>query len=240
MPLSRKLPALLALSASVGVLLSSILALAFKMVSYTSYTQETNGSPTGAGTRSSPIKGSGGWINFYPEHLVPVTRAPLVVAASFGLVMGLAATCLIAWSLIKKRVLPIAVTHQIALLAVLAVNVLVATVTMIYMLVQHSRSAHFDPEYEMTTAYYDHGLFTLETWACESSQYVDAFRDSENHSLVQQCTTERASRGLAVALFFFCLALLGLLAWDLNRTQVVVAKKQRRTKNSWEDDEWGY
>lgn len=115
-------------------------------------------------------------------------------------------------------------THQIALLAVLAAEALVATITMIYMLVQHSRSAHFDPEYEMTTAYYDRGLFTLEAWACESPQHVDAFRDSEHHSLPQQCTTERASRSLAVVLCLFCLALLGLLAWDLNRTQVVVKR----------------
>ncbi|EFQ28370.1 uncharacterized protein GLRG_03514 [Colletotrichum graminicola M1.001] len=190
MPLSRKLSAILGLSASVGVLLSSILALGFKMASYTSYKKETDGSPSGDGTKSSPIKGFSGWINVYPEHLVPVTRAPLVVAASIGLVIGLAATCLIAWSLVKKRAVPIAFTHQIA---VLAANALVATITMIYMLARHSRSAHFDPEYEMTTASYDHGLFTLEAWACESPQ-----------------------------------------------TQVVVAKKQRRAKNSWEDDGWEY
>ncbi|WDK20737.1 hypothetical protein CGRA01v4_12024 [Colletotrichum graminicola] len=240
MPLSRKLSAILGLSASVGVLLSSILALGFKMASYTSYKKETDGSPSGDGTKSSPIKGFSGWINVYPEHLVPVTRAPLVVAASIGLVIGLAATCLIAWSLVKKRAVPVRHTLSLRLIAVLAANALVATITMIYMLARHSRSAHFDPEYEMTTASYDHGLFTLEAWACESPQYVDAFRDSEHHSLVRQCTTERASRGLAVVLCFFCLALVGLLAWDFNRTQVVVAKKQRRAKNSWEDDGWEY
>ncbi|WQF77156.1 hypothetical protein CDEST_02170 [Colletotrichum destructivum] len=240
MPLPRKLPAILALSASVSVLLSSILAIAFKMDSYTSYKKETDSSPNGVGTKSSPMRGSGGWIYVYPEHLVPVTHAPLVLAASFGLLVGLAATCLIGWSMVKKRVLLVTFTYQIALLAVLTANALVATITMIYMLVQHSHSAHFNPDYEMTTAYYDYGLFTLEAWACESPRYVDAFRDSEYLSLVQQCTTERASRGLAIVLCFFCLALLGLLGWDLNRTQFVLAKKQRRTRNSWEDDGWGH
>ncbi|TDZ16077.1 hypothetical protein Cob_v010945 [Colletotrichum orbiculare MAFF 240422] len=203
---------MLALSASVCVLLSSILAVAFKMVSYTTYREETGGSPTGVGTKSSPIKGSDGWIYAYPEHLVPVARAPLVVAASFGMVIGVAATCLISRSLIRKCVLPLTFAHQIALLAALAANALIATITMIYMLVQHSHSAHFDPEYEMATAYYDHGLFTLEAWACESPRYVDAFRNTQHHSLVWQCTTERA----------------------------VVAKKQQRTKNNLEDDGWEY
>ncbi|GJC87850.1 hypothetical protein ColLi_10688 [Colletotrichum liriopes] len=211
------------------MLMSSTLCLAFKVTAYNSYMEQT-GWGTSESIVKSPSYGADGFINLYPKHLLPVVRAPLVVASSFGLVTGIAVTWLIARSIWIKRV-----QQRTTLITILSVNALLGTISMIYIFVQHSRSAHFDPGYVMTTTSYDHGLFSLEAWVCESSLYVAEFRA---YDLEKQCMGERASRCLMVVLCFFCLVVLGLLVWDLNTTQVVVAKKKQKRENSWEDEGW--
>ncbi|GKT79727.1 hypothetical protein ColTof4_12150 [Colletotrichum tofieldiae] len=139
-------------------------------------------------------------------------------------------------NLYPKHLLPVLnFWQQTTLITILSVNALLGTISMIYIFVQHGRSAHFDPGYVMTTTSYDHGLFSLEAWACESSRYVTEFRA---YDLEKQCVGERASRSLMVVLCFFCLVVLGLLVWDLNTAQVVVAKKKRKREDSWEDEGW--
>lgn len=109
-------------------------------------------------------------------------------------------------------------------------------IAMVYVLVQHGRSAHFHPGYVMTTAAYEGGRFSLEAWACESPKYVAGF---QAYDLTKQCVGERASRGLVVVLCVFSLAVLGFLVWDLNNAQTVVGKKEK-AKSQWEDEGWGW
>lgn len=103
---SLRLPAILILMAGLTLLLSSVLCLAFKMTAYTSYMQQTSWG-TSMTTVKSPGYGADGWMNLYPKHLMPVARAPLVVAGSIGPVTGLAVTWLAAWHLRTKRVLQV-------------------------------------------------------------------------------------------------------------------------------------
>lgn len=106
---------------------------------------------------------------------------------------------------------------------------------MIYTLVQHVSSAHFDPGYVMTKMYYDNGLFSLEAWTCETPYYVPEFLFYEFRT---QCVGEWASRGLVIILCFFSLAVLGLLVRDLNTTQTLIAKKKSSNNSEDEDSDW--
>ncbi|KAK1978348.1 hypothetical protein LZ30DRAFT_599341 [Colletotrichum cereale] len=236
MSILQKLPAILALAASVIILLSSILCLVFKMTAFTSYMDGTHWG-TSVTILQSPGYKPHGWIRLYPLHLMPVIRAPLVVAGSFGLVIGLAMTWLIASSFRRKHARQLSFVQQTTLVTILCANALLATISMIYVLVQHGRSAHFDAEYLPPTAWYDNGQFSLEAWACETPRYV---KELGKYSLGEQCVGERGSRILVVVLCFFSLAVPGLLVWDLNTAQVVVAKKAPKRKDSWEDEGWEY
>ncbi|KAI9166284.1 hypothetical protein HJFPF1_02383 [Paramyrothecium foliicola] len=231
MSMPQKLLAILALVASSVIIMSSILCLAFKMTAYNSY-----GDQTGWGTTMSTVKtlsyGARGRINVYPKYLLPIVRAPIILSGSFGLVIGLAVTWLIASSLKTKRVPQLNFRQRVALITVLSANALLATISMVYTLVQHGRSAYFDPGYVMTTSAYDKGLFSLEAWACEILRYVP---ELEGNGLETQCMGERASRGLMVVLCFFCLVLLGLLVWDVQSTQAILAKKKLRESHAWDD-----
>lgn len=123
--------------------------------------------------------------------------------------------------------------QQAILVLALGANALSALVTMSYTLAQHSRSAHFDPGYVMTTSAYDQGLFSLEAWTCEITHYIP---ELAHDGLGMQCVGERASRSLIIVLCLSSLAALGLLFRDLSTTQTVVAKEKR--KNDWEDAGW--
>lgn len=103
---SPRLLAILILVAGLALLLSSVLCLAFKMTAYTSYMQLTSWG-TSMTTVKSPGYGADGWMNLYPKYLMPVARAPHVVAGSIGLVTGLAVTWLAARHLRTKRVLQV-------------------------------------------------------------------------------------------------------------------------------------
>lgn len=103
---SPYLTATIALAACVIVVLSSILCLALKITTYNSYMEQT-GHGTSQTTVTSLKYGADGFINLYPKDLVPVARAPLVLAAGLGLVTGLAITCLIARFFQTKRVLQV-------------------------------------------------------------------------------------------------------------------------------------
>lgn len=100
----HKLPTILVLAASIIVFLSSLLCLAFKMSAYTSYIDQGSWGTSMLALKSSSYNVNG-WIAIYPEHLMSVTRAPLVLTASLGLVTGLAVTWLATRHLITKRVL---------------------------------------------------------------------------------------------------------------------------------------
>ena len=106
---------------------------------------------------------------------------------------------------------------------------------MIYGLVQHGRSTHFNPDFVMATAAYDYGLFSLEAWTCEAPRFISSF---QYYDFGKQCVGERASRGLSVVVWISSVAVLGFLIWDINTTQVLIVKKKQKTKDDWEDEGW--
>ncbi|KAK1573912.1 uncharacterized protein LY79DRAFT_583316 [Colletotrichum navitas] len=213
MSIPQKLPAILALTASITILLSSILCLAFKMTAFTSYMEDTNGDTVMRGI-TTPSYERFSWFDEYSQYLMPVVRAPLIIAGSFGLLYH---------------------GQRAALIIILGANALLATVSPINVLVKHGRSAHIDPEYisPPRPASYGKGYFSLEEWAREIPHHI---KELGTLSLGLQCVGERVSRILIVVMCFFSLALTGLLVWDLNTTQVAVARP--KTRNSWEDDDW--
>ncbi|EFQ26007.1 hypothetical protein CGRA01v4_14425 [Colletotrichum graminicola] len=234
MRIPQRLPAILALTASIIILLSSILCLAFQMTAFTTYMEYTDG---GTFLISKSIPRYGPFSYFYecPLHLMPVLRPPLVVAGSFGLVIGLAITWMIAASSSRQRPWQLYHGQRVALITVLGANALLATASMIYVLVQHGRSSHIDPGYILpgVRSVYDKEYFSLEEWTCEIPYYLEEFGSL---ILVLQCVGERVSRISIAGMCFFSLALAGLLVWDLNNTQVAVTRP--KTRNSWEDDDW--
>ncbi|KAK1969123.1 hypothetical protein LY78DRAFT_630542 [Colletotrichum sublineola] len=235
MTIPQKLPAILALAASISILLSSILCLAFKVTAFTSYMDVTQEGTSIIGISSSSYRPNS-LFYLYPKYLMPVKRAPVVVAGSFGLVIGLAITWLVASSFRRKRAWQLSFRQRTTLITILGANALLVTISMIYVLVQHGRSAHFDPEYvsHKLVVFYDKGYFSLEEWTCEIPLYVT---ELGNTSMTEQCVGERASRMLMIVLCVFSLAMPGLLLWDLNTTQGVVEKWELRRRDSWEDDD---
>lgn len=125
--------------------------------------------------------------------------------------------------------------HRNIGLAVLGAYPLLATVVMVYELAQEGRSIHFEPDIQLTTsAYYEKGPFSLETWACEAPMSIPSLK---NYGLGTQCVGERASRCLLILIWVLSLLIFGTLAWDSSKTQypTVVIKKQP----SWDrDDYW--
>jgi hypothetical protein len=113
------------------------------------------------------------------------------------------------------------------MLVAFSINILISTGVLIYTQIQYLRSSHFDPQYASTRSAYDKGYFSLEAWTCETPRYIDDVCDYE---FGIQCSGEKASRGLLVAMWLCSLAVLGFLMWDYNGVgkQVVVRKKKRK------------
>ena len=104
---------------------------------------------------------------------------------------------------------------------------------MIYSNVQNSRSAHFDPKYVPASGAYDKGLFSLETWTCETMRAFSSFGD---YDFGKQCIGERASRSLLILVSLFSLATAGSVAWDIKMTQLLI-RPESQNKAEWGDEE---
>ncbi|KAL7628441.1 hypothetical protein AAE478_002644 [Parahypoxylon ruwenzoriense] len=231
--MSSKLPGILTHVYSMVLVLVSILLLAFKSTAFNSYMDQTDDGKVTT-TVVWPGHGLGDYIQLYPYELFPVVQGPVIAAASVGLITSLAVAALSTWALRSRRVLKLNQTQRLMVLAVLCANALLATIVMIFELVQRGRSIHFDPEYRMTeSAAYDKGPFTLEIWTCEAPVYVSSF---ERYGLRKQCVGERASLCLLIVMWVFSSAMLGCLAWDMRSAQSIVTAKKRAV--DWEDDGW--
>lgn len=109
-----------------------------------------------------------------------------------------------------------------------------------HLFIIHAISAHFDPNnrysdgaYGLTDNQYDRGTFDLETWTCELHVYPAL--KSDRSMLAQQCTFEKTSRWLSLALFLFSTAIVGATMWVLaTEKSLVQALKVRR--QSWDSD----
>lgn len=91
----------------------------------------------------------------------------------------------------------LAYSQQAIILLARGSSVLSALVTMTYTLAQHSRSAHFDLGYVVTTSTYDQGLLSLEVWTCETTRYIP---ELAHDGLGIQRVGKSASRSLTIML----------------------------------------
>ena len=79
------------MAAGIITLLISILCLAFKMTASYAYWSKTQGGiiKTGSYGLSTEHYGDFKRIKIYPDDLMDIVREPLIVATSFGIVLGL-------------------------------------------------------------------------------------------------------------------------------------------------------
>ncbi|KAI0528392.1 hypothetical protein GGR58DRAFT_519084 [Xylaria digitata] len=112
---------------------------------------------------------------------------------------------------------------RVALVAFLGISAVLSVATFLYAFITHGRSAHFDSAYDEST-------FDLETWACESRDFL--WYDDELYTL---CVVETGARWTTLFLFLLASALL-VLVWLDRRGKKQLVTTWKRQRASWHDD----
>jgi hypothetical protein len=112
-------------------------------------------------------------------------------------------------------------------------NAFLSLIALIYLLVIHSKSSDFGPQYQGPYWVYDQGIFDFESWACQLSQHESEFPAS-------YCRTAKAGRIVSIV---YCIsgvaaAIVGVWALRRERETIERARKLKKTHDEYWIETW--